>query len=186
MTAEYRSVQTRMWREDAADCLQNGAWCGMMGVTKKPTKQRQSAVFVCRKTTAYLRTGTKPGTVEVCLSRCDSALDDGLVGTQPYRALCIGKTEIPRMAGRKHTRNAASQQCARKRIISQRGERCEKCGSRAIVELHHIIEAKDGGTFADDNCILLCWLCHQKAHGNKPGRKGLDSYNAERSRLGEI
>ena len=50
----------------------------MMVVTKTPTKQRQSAVFVCRKTTAYLRTGTKPGTVEVSHKRCDSALDDTL------------------------------------------------------------------------------------------------------------
>ena len=71
--------------------------CAMMVVTKTPTKQRQSAVFVCRKTTAYLRTGTKPGTVEVSLSRCDPRLTKRLVGTQPYRALCIGGTETAYM-----------------------------------------------------------------------------------------
>ncbi len=90
------------------------------------------------------------------------------------------------MAGRAHTRNSASQQSARKRIVAKRGEKCERCGSKAVVELHHIIRAKDGGTFADDNCILLCWLCHQKAHGNKPSRKGMDFYNSVRARLGEI
>lgn len=74
--------------------LQMLAECAMMDGTKTPTKQRQSAVFVCRKTTAYLRTGTKPGTVEVSLSRCDPRLTTSLVGTQPYRALCIGETEI--------------------------------------------------------------------------------------------
>lgn len=84
------------------------------------------------------------------------------------------------------TRNAASQQCARKRTVAKRGDKCESCGSRACVELHHIIEAKDGGTFADDNLILLCWLCHQKAHGNKPSRRGMEFYNGIRARLGEI
>lgn len=69
----------------------------MMVATKTPTKQRQSAVFVCRETTTYLRTGTKPGTVEVSLERCEPRLTTCLVGTQPYRALCIGKAEIDPM-----------------------------------------------------------------------------------------
>jgi hypothetical protein len=68
--------------------------CDMLVGTKTPTKQRQSAVFVCRKTTAYLRTGTKPGTVEVSLGRCDPRLTTCLVGTQPYRALCVWQQEM--------------------------------------------------------------------------------------------
>lgn len=90
------------------------------------------------------------------------------------------------MAGKSRTRNPRSQQLARNRIVAKRGEKCEKCGSRALIELHHIVRAKDGGTFAEDNCILLCWLCHQKAHGNKPSYKGMDYYNSVRARLGEI
>ena len=90
------------------------------------------------------------------------------------------------MAGATRTRNSKSQQQARKRIVAKRGERCEKCGSKALIELHHVTRAKDGGTLSDDNCILLCWLCHQKAHGNKPSKKGLGHYNAARARLGEI
>ncbi len=89
------------------------------------------------------------------------------------------------MAGRSRTRNSKSQQQARKRIIAQRGEKCERCGSKVLIELHHIARAKDGGTFADENCILLCWLCHQKAHGNKPTRKGLEYYEACRHYAGE-
>jgi len=90
------------------------------------------------------------------------------------------------MAGRKHTRNAASQQCARKRIIAKRGDRCEWCGSRAGVDLHHIIEAKDGGTFADDNLLLLCWMCHQKAHGHKVSHKGRAMYDMMKRLAGEV
>ena len=41
-------------REGRGMGLQMLAKCGMMILTKTPTKQRQSAVFVCRKTTAYI------------------------------------------------------------------------------------------------------------------------------------
>jgi 5-methylcytosine-specific restriction endonuclease McrA len=99
------------------------------------------------------------------------------------RTLRVQETD---MAGRTRTRNPRSQQLARNRIVAKRGEKCEKCGSKALIELHHIVRAKDGGTFADENCILLCWLCHQKAHGNKPSYKGMDYYNGVRARLGEI
>jgi hypothetical protein len=68
----------------------------------------------------------------------------------------------------RRTRNAASQQCARKRTIKQRGNKCERCGyPGGFIELHHIVEAVDGGTFADENLLLLCELCHCEAHGWK-------------------
>lgn len=69
-------------------------------------------------------------------------------------------------------RNAASQQLARERIIKSRGKKCENCGQSGYVELHHIVEVIDGGTFADSNLKLLCYECHQSAHGNTLGRKG--------------
>ena len=90
------------------------------------------------------------------------------------------------MAGRKHSRNSKSQQLARNRIVAKRGERCEKCGSRAGVELHHIKPMEDGGYHDEDNCILLCWMCHQKAHGNKVSHKGIEFYNAMKRSVGEI
>ena len=74
----------------------------------------------------------------------------------------------------KRTRNAASQELARKRIVKQRGLRCEWCGETRLIELHHIKRAVDGGTFDNDNLLLLCEDCHLKAHGKKrrkPRRK---------------
>ena len=71
-------------------------------------------------------------------------------------------------------RNAASQQLARKRLVKKRGEVCEWCGSTKLIELHHIIEAVNGGTFAHDNLLLLCFDCHLKAHGKqKRVKRGL-------------
>ncbi|KKT30329.1 MAG: hypothetical protein UW18_C0018G0007 [Microgenomates group bacterium GW2011_GWF1_44_10] len=72
-------------------------------------------------------------------------------------------------------RNKASQQCARIRIIKQRGNACEKCGYPGYVELHHIIQAIDGGKFDNNNLLLLCEKCHADAHGNIK-RKYMDKY----------
>jgi len=65
-----------------------------------------------------------------------------------------------------------SQQCAHNRIVAKRESKCEKCGYVGSVEIHHILAFVDGGLHSDDNLILLCYECHQKAHGNKLGHKG--------------
>ena len=64
----------------------------------------------------------------------------------------------------KHTRNMASQQSARTRLLKSRGSVCGKCGAEGYVELHHIVAAADGGTFDNDNLILLCGACHKLEH----------------------
>lgn len=71
-------------------------------------------------------------------------------------------------------RNMKSQQCARKRILEVRGNKCEKCGYPGMVEAHHIIPYIERKNYDDDNLILLCEKCHAEAHGlNK--KKYLDS-----------
>ena len=62
-------------------------------------------------------------------------------------------------------RNSASDQCARKRIIKQRGHKCESCGYPGYIELHHVLEVGNGGTNNDDNLKMLCEKCHADAHG---------------------
>ena len=69
--------------------------------------------------------------------------------------------------------------------MAKRGDKCEQCGSRAGVDLHHIKPMKEGGTHDDDNCILLCWMCHQKAHGHKVSHKGIAYYENIKRWIGE-
>jgi len=64
----------------------------------------------------------------------------------------------------------ASATAVRLRLVSERGEACEQCGVASPVELHHIIPARAGGTLDDDNCILLCDECHQKADNENEER----------------
>ena len=70
-------------------------------------------------------------------------------------------------------RNSASQELARKRIIKNRGNKCQNCGYPGYVELHHIEKVVDGGNNNDDNVLLLCEKCHAEVHGFKK-KKYLD------------
>ncbi len=42
--------------------------------------------------------------------------------------------------------------------------KCERCGSRTKVELHHILPVSMGGTDTPDNHLWLCRCCHVKEH----------------------
>lgn len=65
-----------------------------------------------------------------------------------------------------HNRNMKTQQTVREKTIKQRGHKCEKCGYTGYIELHHIIEVSKGGTFDNDNLMLLCEKCHAEEHGH--------------------
>lgn len=61
-----------------------------MMTTKTPTKQTSKRGFCLPQTITYtLRTGTKPGALEVSHRRCEPRLTTCLVGTLTHRALCI-------------------------------------------------------------------------------------------------
>ena len=48
---------------------------------------------------------------------------------------------------------------------------CQACNGKskdAVLEVHHIIQRKDGGTDRPDNLITLCHSCHHKQHNGKP------------------
>ena len=67
-------------------------------------------------------------------------------------------------------------QCARKRILNERGHYCEVCGYDGSLFLHHTIPVSDGGhsNVGGDHLLqLLCEKCHADAHGYKK-RKYLD------------
>jgi 5-methylcytosine-specific restriction endonuclease McrA len=49
------------------------------------------------------------------------------------------------------------------------GYRCEKCGSRGPLELHHIGNRQDRSAF---NAMVLCVRCHAKLHAARRDRFG--------------
>lgn len=51
-------------------------------------------------------------------------------------------------------------QQARKRVLARDGRRCQKCGHKRPLEVHHIIALRQGGTHDEANLITLCAACH--------------------------
>lgn len=54
------------------------------------------------------------------------------------------------------------------------GFQCRICGSHEMLEVHHRIQRKDGGTDMPENLITACRCCHEAFHNGK-----LDSKNAD-------
>ena len=57
--------------------------------------------------------------------------------------------------------------------------RCRKCRSRTHLEVHHIVQRKDGGSDRPDNLVTLCHDCHAALHrGEFTLRKPRGGYKA--------
>ena len=50
---------------------------------------------------------------------------------------------------------------------------CEYCGSRAGLQVHHIKSRGARGDDVDSNLVLLCYVCHGRAHEAKISREKL-------------
>lgn len=70
----------------------------------------------------------------------------------------------------------------RNRVISIRGEICEKCGGFGN-DVHHLTYERWGGLERDDDLQILCRICHEAIHsaercarqaGRRRSRKGLN------------
>lgn len=62
-------------------------------------------------------------------------------------------------------RNSSSEELLRKKILKQRGKRCEICGFEGYVEMHHINPMNNGGINSPENVLILCEKCHANMHG---------------------
>lgn len=54
----------------------------------------------------------------------------------------------------------------KKRLFKKRGKKCEKCGKINILHIHHLTY-RNIFNEKDEDLIILCNLCHEKAHGIK-------------------
>lgn len=70
-------------------------------------------------------------------------------------------------------KNRARKRYLFKKLVLERDNHiCQKCGSKELIEAHHIIPISQKGTWELDNGITLCEICHLKAHNKrKTGKK---------------
>jgi hypothetical protein len=61
----------------------------------------------------------------------------------------------------------------RKRLIDKKEKKADgKCrfcptDDYALLDVHRIIEGKDGGQYTEFNTVTVCSLCHRKIHAGK-------------------
>ncbi len=53
----------------------------------------------------------------------------------------------------------------RQRVLRRDGWRCQSCGTRLNLEVHHKELRCQSGDDAEPNLITLCTACHANAHG---------------------
>jgi 5-methylcytosine-specific restriction endonuclease McrA len=49
-------------------------------------------------------------------------------------------------------------------VLTRDNWRCQNCGRRQNLEVHHKERRSQGGHDAEDNLITLCSTCHSSAH----------------------
>ena len=53
----------------------------------------------------------------------------------------------------------------RKQVLHRDGWKCQCCGSRSNLEVHHKEFRSQGGSDSEQNLITLCLKCHANCHG---------------------
>ncbi len=52
-------------------------------------------------------------------------------------------------------------------VLRRDGWRCQQCGSRTNLQVHHIQLRSHSGEDAKENLITLCSECHNRTHGRQ-------------------
>ncbi len=61
----------------------------------------------------------------------------------------------------------------RREILKRDGWRCQQCGARLDLQVHHIKWRSQLGDDANENLITLCVTCHRRIHRRAPTRPPL-------------
>ncbi len=52
----------------------------------------------------------------------------------------------------------------RQAVLSRDGWRCQHCGRRSQLQVHHLQHRSQQGDDAEENLITLCAVCHRESH----------------------
>ncbi|PYU24716.1 MAG: hypothetical protein DMG30_07945 [Acidobacteria bacterium] len=66
--------------------------------------------------------------------------------------------------------NGRSYSVLHRSILERDGWRCQTCGSRIGLEVHHIEPRSQLGPDAEENLLTLCHKCHREVHMSKSAR----------------
>lgn len=98
--------------------------------------------------------------------------------TDTFAPLLAAPSLRDRLRERNNRRTGAAKLTAarRRRLIAQRGGRCEACGvtaSERQLDIHHRLGVFRGGDDSEENLAVLCFACH---HHLRPCAGGCDRW----------
>lgn len=50
------------------------------------------------------------------------------------------------------------------RVLERDGWRCQRCGRREQLQVHHMTRRSQAGADCEENLIVLCSRCHRSLH----------------------
>ena len=72
-------------------------------------------------------------------------------------------TAIRRTKGRRRLEPDAYQELCRQ-ILERDGWKCQNCGTKQLLQVHHIQFRSRSGDDSEENLITLCSHCHEAVH----------------------
>ena len=75
--------------------------------------------------------------------------------------MCVKK------ARRRVRLDAAAYQALEQHVLERDGWRCQQCGRREQLQVHHLRFRSQGGSDEEANLITLCAECHEDMHRSK-------------------
>lgn len=86
-----------------------------------------------------------------------------------------GQPSHPFCAGRRDYMESAEWQLARAPVLKRAGGRCERCGRRARLDVHHKTYVRRGHELPTD-LVALCRRCHERADAQREYVNGLATF----------
>lgn len=130
-------------------------------IYRRPYQLAKSSRIYCSQA-CYGKAISKPVVCPVCGVEFLSSKNSK---TCSYACSNKNRTGIKYKIGRPHSKHALYR-TLRDRIVAKRGAMCETCAhdNANILQLHHIVERKHGGSNSEDNLMILCPNCHYTIH----------------------
>jgi 5-methylcytosine-specific restriction endonuclease McrA len=144
-------------------------------IYRRPNEIAKGSVFCSRACVSVAQTILK--TCPVCGTQFRSGLNKN---TCSKACGNVSRTGIKYHQGRPRCKYAKTRQ-QKARLIEMSGPVCMRCGydNVNVLELHHVIERRNGGSDAIENLELLCRNCHGERHLGDSRKKVAESGSIE-------
>jgi 5-methylcytosine-specific restriction endonuclease McrA len=70
-------------------------------------------------------------------------------------------------SGRESAEARSKTSTLRLKVLERDNWRCQLCGARSNLQVHHIVYRSHGGPDSEDNLITACVTCHEQIHLGK-------------------